>query len=129
MKYGLIFKLIIIIFISLFKKEVCSFDLIYPTSLTLFIDNLFFIVEQRGIYIVNSAFEKIERSYNFSDNDKISNLSDLSNTLIKYIKLNSNWYILCLIKSKIYLFSPNGICLNQPNQIIDEYRQVLINAG
>ena len=140
MKYGLIIKLIIIISISLFKKGICSYNLIYPTSLTL-LDGNFFIVEQRGIYIFNSAFQNIERSYNLSRGDQIRNLSDLSNTNIKYNKKNfkpfyliikkiifsgllqyvkPNWKILCLIKSKIYLFSQNGILLNQANKIIDE---------
>ena len=92
------------IFLSIILfNEILSVDFTYPSSISLLNGNIF-VIEKNGIFVYDEQLKNTIYSYTFEENDKINNLTSLSNVIIKY-KRN---YILCLINSKIYFFNDQG---------------------
>ena len=105
-------KLFVIIFLIYLKEGNSRVTFKYPSAITL-PNNNYFIVEKNGIYIYNKDFIFI-RSYDFDTNEKINDLSELSEILIRL----QNNYLICFIKSKIYFFDNTGNLLAKISNII-----------
>ena len=106
-------KLLVVLF-SIFLNEANSLvSFTYPSAVTL-PNNNYFIIEQNGIYIYDKYFSSIVNSYIFSNEEKINYLSDLSEVIIRY----QNNYLICLIKSKIFLFDNTGNLLTKTSKAI-----------
>ena len=95
-----IFSIVILIFPEIFSS--LSFE--YPTAITLPNGNIL-VVEKNGIFLCNSIFSTIINiEVNFTDDDKIQSVNDLSKVILKR-ELN---YIFCLVNYKLYMFNLEG---------------------
>ena len=103
------------LFHVLFKKENCSVTLTFPSSIVL-PNNNFFIIEHKNIFIYDSEFTNIVKSYPLQIDEQIYTLSQLSEVIIKY----QNDYIICLIGKKILFFDETGTLLLRTEQLIED---------
>ena len=96
--------LIFVLYIISFEKVISLLDFTYPSSIGLINENVF-IIEKNGIFVYDKELKNIVYNYLFEEEgDKISNLSSLSNLVIK----SKGNYIVCLINRKIFLFDYEG---------------------
>ena len=103
------------LFLVLLQKENCSVTLTFPSSIVL-PNNNFFIIEHKNIFIYDSEFKSIVKSYPLEIDEQIYTLSQLSEVIIKY----QNDYIICLIGKKILFFDETGTLLLRTEQLIED---------
>ena len=109
-------NLLILFSILFFIKSISTLDFTYPSAISLNNGNIF-VIEKEGICIYDEQLVNIVYNYPFEEGEKIEDLNNLSNIIIKY-EYN---YIICLINLKIYFFKNDGEKLLETGKlIIDE---------
>lgn len=111
----LIPKLILFLFLIQLKTGSSLITFTHPSAISL-PNNNFFVVEQDGIYVYDSDFINIVKSYPFSYSEKIQYLCQLSEVIIKF----QNDYLICLINSKVHFFNAEGTRLKVTGEIIED---------
>ena len=77
-----------------------------------------FVLLYNGIYIYSNDFSNYSLIEEFNSNEIIKNEEESNKTIISEIKNETNYYILCLIKDRLYLFD------NETNNISKIYHEI-----
>ena len=93
------------IFLNMFSAINSLLYLHFPTAIQLQNGN-FFVISQNAFVITNSSYSSIiNYSYNFLQEEKISDINDLSKVSISQF---DDGYIFALVINKIYIFNNEG---------------------
>ena len=79
----------------------------------------YFALLQNGIYIYSNNFSNITLIEQFNGDEMINNEKDRNKAIISDIKNETNYYILCLVKERLYLFDNERYNITKINQGID----------
>ena len=103
-----------IIFITLINSANSYLAFKYPHAFKLNNRNIF-VIHELGITICDETFtESIDRVVTFSESEQINSDSALS----KVTSVNADYYIICLINDKIYIFNEEGYFLRKSSNLI-----------
>ncbi len=121
---------IIILFLSLFEKNISLPRFIYPRAISL-LNNNFFILHKYGIDIYDALLStKIKNIITFNDSEQINTTAIYSQIAIAKSYKTDN--IISIINNKIYIFNNEGELLYNSIKTIEDfkgedYNLILIN--
>jgi len=102
------FSFNILIIFSFFKEyKNQNLNLNYPISITLLNGNIFVIYEE-GIKIYDSKLNNSNTILNFTENDKIDDITKYVKVAISRFSEDNYGYIISVINDKIYIFDCEG---------------------
>ena len=113
--YNIINLVLLIIITHKTKEEysqIMSFESEYPTSFNLNNGNIL-IIAQYGIYLFQQSQGSLKTILNFTSEEMISTEDECSKTTFVQLPDQDGGNVLCLIKDKLYLFSPNIDLINK----------------
>ena len=93
----------------------CLISFTFPTA-TKLLNNNFFIIEHKDIYVYDKEFKNIVKTYPLNSDEQIYTLSQLSEVIIKY----QNDYLICLIGKRILFFDKTGTLLLRTEKLIND---------